>query len=227
MNDKELFDLWENTIKIELTKEIVSNKGIWGIIHNLGHKATAHLINSCNVGDDDVILEIGCGNCNSTKYLADKYIKNYIGLELSWKMLSIAEHAVSRINANLYQMPIHDASVAVAVSIYNLEHLHQLDKALDEVYRVLKDDGRFVFTIPMEDGFLYNTGRNFTTRRYVEKKYNVDYMKIIHEYEHPNTAGEILKKINNKFIIKRRMFLPFLLPSVAINIMGVFQAVKR
>ena len=99
--------------------------------------------------------------------------------------------------------------------------------ALDEVYRVLKDDGRFVFTIPMEDGFLYNTGRNFTTRRYVEKKYNVDYMKIIHEYEHPNTAGEILKKINNKFIIKRRMFLPFLLPSVAINIMGVFQAVKR
>lgn len=228
MEDKQLFELWENKIKVELTSEITSNKlRLWSLFHNIGHRVAARFLEDCHIASDDMILEIGCGNCNFTKFLKKERLRNYVGLDISQEMLALAESGIRRVQADLYSMPFTDGSAKVIVSIYNLEHLHRIDNAIDEIFRVLSDDGTFLFVIPMENGFLYNLGRNLTTRRIVEKRYGIDYMKIIREYEHPNSAEDIVKKIDKRFHIKKKLFWPFFMPSVNLNILGVFLAVKK
>ena len=212
MEDKQLFELWENKIKVELTGDITSNKlKLWSLFHNIGHRAAARFLEDCHIASDDTILEIGCGNCNFTKFLKKEGLGNYVGLEISQEMLALAESEVRRVQADLYSMPFAAGSARVIVSIYNLEHLHRIDDAIDEIFRVISNDGTFLFVVPMENGFLYNLGRNLTTRRIVEKRYGIDYMKIIRKYEHPNSAKDVLEKIEKRFHITRKLFLPFLI----------------
>lgn len=228
MDDRELFDLWENKIKIELTAEIVSSKrSIWSITHNYGHKQAASFLNGCDIDENDMILEVGCGSCHFADYIDSKNKRCYVGLDISERMLALAHRGLTRIRADLYAMPLVSESARIVISIYNLEHLHRLTEAIEEIDRVLHRRGIFIFVIPMEDGILYNFGRNHTSRRYVEKKYGVDYMKIIRKYEHPNTAVQIIERVKERFQITQKRFWPCLLPSVNLNIFGVFKAVKK
>lgn len=132
MEDKQLFELWENKIKVELTGEITSNKlRLWSLFHNIGHRAAARFLEDCHIASDDMILEIGCGNCNFTKFLKKERLRNYVGLDISQEMLALAESETRRVQADLYSMPFAAGSAGVIISIYNLEHLHRLDDAID------------------------------------------------------------------------------------------------
>jgi ubiquinone/menaquinone biosynthesis C-methylase UbiE len=228
MDDKELFDLWDKKIKIELTRDITTSKrSVWSAFHNLGHRIAAIMLNGSQIMPNDVVLELGCGSCNFTHFMRQEQLPNYIGLDISYEMLKIEDSDVKRIQGDLYDLPVNSDSIAFVVSIYNLEHLHRLGEALDEIHRVLREDGTFVLVIPMEDGVLYNLGRNMTSRRTVEKKYQIDYMKIIREHEHPNTAVDILEALRERFSIRKSVYLPFLLPSVNLNILAAFRVKKN
>ena len=227
--DKELFELWENKIKIELTQDIDSKKiRLWSIFHHSGHRVVARFIKSkCNITPKDTILEIGCGTCIFTKFLDKALQRNYVGLDISPRSLCKADSGIKRIQGDIYKLPFADGAIKYIVSVYNFEHLHHLDKALMEVMRVMDNNGVLVFAIPMEDGFLYNLGRNLTSRRLVEKRYGVDYMKIIRKYEHPNTAFEVINKIEKRFAITDWLYLPFFIPSVNVNLLAVYKAVRK
>ncbi len=227
--DKELFELWENKIKIELTQDIDSKKiRLWSIFHHSGHRVVARFVKSkCNITPDDTILEIGCGTCIFTKFLDKSLQRNYIGLDISPKSLRMADSDIKRIQGDVYKLPFADGTIKYIVSVYNLEHFHRLDEALMEVIRVMDNDGALIFAIPMEDGFLYNLGRNLTSRRLVEKRYGVDYMKIIREYEHPNTARTVINKVAEYFTITDKLYLPFFIPSINMNLLAVYKVIKK
>lgn len=229
MDDKELFELWENKIKVDLIRDIDSKKNrLWSIYEHSGHRVVSQFIRSkCNIKPDDTILEIGCGTCIFTKFLDKSLHKNYIGLDMSYERLRMSDSKIMKIQGDIYKLPFADGAIKYIVSVYNFEHLFNLDEALIEIMRVMDKDGTMIFAIPMEDGFLYNLGRNLTSRRLVEKRYGVDYMKIIREYEHPNTAFKVISKIKEKFTIKNRLYLPFIVPSVNINLLAVYKTVKK
>ena len=227
--DKELFELWENKIRIEVYRDIASNKiPLWSMFHFLGHKTVAWFIkNKCKIAPNDKIFEPGCGICYFPQFLDKSLQKHYIGLDISKKVLDVGGSDIKKIQGDIYRLPLADGAIKYIVSVYNFEHLHRLDEALLEIIRVMDNDGALIFAIPMEDGFLYNLGRNLTSRRLVERRYGVDYMKIIREYEHPNTALKVINEIRERFTITDRLYLPFLIPSININLLAVYKAIKK
>lgn len=228
MNDKELFEFWENKIKPELTVEIVSNKkGIWSLTHNFGHKIAGKFLKEFNCNGNKLIVEIGCGQCNFVGYLKNIKPWNYLGIDISKKMLDLAKPGISRIQSDIYTLPFLNNRVDVVVSIYSLEHLHELERGLDEVHRILNDNGIFIFAIPMEGGCLYNLGRRLTSKKMVERKYHVDYLKIIREYEHPNSVFKILTSITKKFKMLQKRYYPLFIPSANINLFAIYKVKKR
>ncbi len=85
------------------------------------------------------VLEIGCGSAELSKY-----IKNYIGLDISSKTSKF-------IIGDAQKLPIKDNSVDLILLLDLLEHTD--DKVvIEEVYRVLKPDGYVIITVP---GFMF------------------------------------------------------------------------
>lgn len=229
MEDKELFELWENKIKVEINHSVVlKGLSIWSILHDFGHRSALWFIKKhCKIKQDDTILEIGCGSCRFIRLMDKSLLTNYIGLDISRNALKIDNSDIKKIQGDVYRLPFRGNSFKYIISIYNFEHLHKLDDALTEIIRVMDDNGTLIFAIPMEGGLIYNVGRHLTSKRIIEKKYGVDYIKIVKEYEHPNTADKVLNEINNKISIVSKEYLPFFIPSVNVNFMAIFKAVKK
>jgi SAM-dependent methyltransferase len=94
------------------------------------------------------------------------------------------------------------------VAIHVLEHLPDLPAALAEIHRVLKNDGILSVVIPCEGSFATKTARNFSSRRFFEKKYKTSYDWLI-ESEHINLPDEIIEELDNFFAIKHFEYYPF------------------
>ena len=103
--------------------------------------------------------------------------------------------------------PGKDDSFDRVLAIHLLEHLYNLPVALDEVARVLRPGGVFSVVIPCEGGRLYSLGRQFTTKRIFEKRYQVPYEWMIRQ-DHCNSAREVLSELASRFRVRRRSFFP-------------------
>jgi ubiquinone/menaquinone biosynthesis C-methylase UbiE len=102
-----------------------------------------------------------------------------------------------------------------------LEHLSDLTKALSEIRRVLKKEGGLIVLIPTEN-FIYRLGRAITVKKYMEKKFNIDYDKLVKE-EHVNECGYVMKELKKHFTINKIVGVPFLIPLISINIFMVIR----
>jgi SAM-dependent methyltransferase len=97
-----------------------------------------------------VILDIGCGQ---------KKALNSIGVDL--KKTKVAD-----IIADVCHLPFKDESVDEVLSFQVLEHVDNLVKAMEELYRVLKIGGKVKISVPHVkglDAFRDPTHRNFFT----------------------------------------------------------------
>lgn len=175
------------------------------------------------------VIEIGCGHGHHLLYGEQDY-KNYIGLDIEYKYTTTLQSRyenVSVVNGDAYQLPLADNSADAVLSIYNLEHLKQLNAGLKEIYRVLKPEGELLIGLPAEGGFSYNLGRNLTSKPYMEKKYGIDYDAVVH-YEHCNTFDDIVKCLKRNYEIINRRYIPFpFLPSVHCNVIICLRAKKK
>lgn len=102
------------------------------------------------------ILDLGCGDGYFTHLLfKDKKLTVEAGIDISEKMI----HRARKLNektgtyktlavANACNLPYKDNSFSTIFSNCAIEHIRDLEKVLSEVYRVLKDNGRFIFTVP-------------------------------------------------------------------------------
>lgn len=114
-------------------------------------------------------------------------------------------------------LPYPDGHFDRVVAIHVLEHLPNLPAALDQVRRVLRDDGRFVVVIPCDPGALYRVARWISAERMFRKRYRQSYDWYIRQ-DHVNTPGEIVEELAARFVTEKRSFFPFLLPFVNLNL---------
>jgi len=99
----------------------------------------------------DVILEIGCGTGRITIPLAKK-CKQLIGVDFSEKMLAIARKKSAgldniefrRLDASK-RLPFKNASFHKVVCPLAINHIYGIISLFEEVHRVLKSKGIFVF----------------------------------------------------------------------------------
>lgn len=211
---------WDNEKKDELFKYIYS--GFTGWLQNLGHKKIyewQELIKSSNQ------LEIGIGQAHHIR-INGKVPNKYYGLDLNFHNSEINKEnfKIKMICGNATSLPFKKSSIDQILAIYLLEHLKDLKGCIKEVRRVLKSNGKFLIALPSEGGFLYKVGRYFTTKRYMERKFDIDYDEII-KNSHINNYPEIQKELLDEFNFEKISFLPFsFLPSYDLNAFVCIQA---
>jgi len=94
------------------------------------------------------ILEVGCGNGVTLKYIAQTYIPEKIigidpGLESWYNIRENKESNWEIRNGDAEKMDFDDNSFDVVYSIATFEHIEDVSKALLEIKRVLKPYGKF------------------------------------------------------------------------------------
>jgi SAM-dependent methyltransferase len=169
----------------------------------------------------DVTLDVGSG----------------LGTQLEWEDLDDQEYHVLDVRQDMLDglvekfpsakptladpqkdtLPFEDKKFTRINAIHVLEHMPNLPKALDELGRVLADDGRLVVVIPCEQGLLHRFARQISARPLFEKRYGTSYDWFI-ATEHCNVPWEIEHELRKRFKVGRRTFFPFFVPSVNGNI---------
>lgn len=115
------------------------------------------------------------------------------------------------------RLPFDDGHFDRVVAIHVLEHLPDLPRALDEVSRLLADDGRFVAVIPCEGGAVYSLARRVSAQRLFEREFGMSYDWFVRS-EHVNVPWEILSELRKRFSIEDSRYFPFRIPSVELNL---------
>jgi len=190
--------------------------GLPGRLQMSGHRVIARWTRAYA---DRVVLEIGCGHGHHLHHAELKY-RQYIGLDADNTFLRTLRGRFPEtrvVNGDAYALPLRDHAVDCVLSVYCFEHLRQLSSCLAEVKRVLKRDGELLIGLPAEGGTAYGIGRKLTSKRYMERKYGIDYEAIV-QWEHWNSYRQVEELVARQFRIVETCFLPFRwLPSVHLN----------
>lgn len=94
------------------------------------------------------ILDIGCGPRGSLEW-ADMAAER-VGLDPlveSYRELGIDQHKMRYVNAPSEQIPFEDGHFDVILSLNSLDHVDDLDKTIQEIIRVLAENGCFCLMV--------------------------------------------------------------------------------
>ncbi|MBI9082309.1 MAG: methyltransferase domain-containing protein [Desulfobacterales bacterium] len=102
------------------------------------------------MGDRQPVWDFGCGPGQTAKFLKDAG-QEISGLDLSEELLDQARRLYPDIpfqKGNLLDLDFENASIAGVVAFYAIVHFtrDQVEKAFQEVFRVLKPNGILLFT---------------------------------------------------------------------------------
>lgn len=99
-----------------------------------------------------MILDLGCGDAKFGVELFEKGCASYLGIEPSTKMLEFAKRNLSNTKGNVEQTTIEAWSYPaerfdLVISRLALHYVENLDEAFRNIYKTLKPNGRFVFSV--------------------------------------------------------------------------------
>lgn len=126
----------------------------------------------------DKVLDVGCGNGFVLNLLAKEHQDHFVGIDLSnsaihsarWRNRRfVKSQTMDFICADVAAMPFADGSFSKAYTINTVYFWDDLDTALMEIWRILKDDGIFINTLYSEKVL----GRHPHTR-FGYKKYSTE-----------------------------------------------------
>lgn len=161
-----------------------------------------------NLVKDKNILDAACGEGYGSYYLS-KFAKSVIGIDLDEETVIRANEKYSDANnlsfmqgdiGRLYKIP--DNSIDVVISFETIEHVPEETqyKFLEEIKRVLVDDGILVMSTPNKK--LYSDERNYRNEFHIKEFYKDEFynflsskFKFVTEYEQYN---EIVSVIDSK-----------------------------
>ncbi|APM38875.1 bifunctional demethylmenaquinone methyltransferase/2-methoxy-6-polyprenyl-1,4-benzoquinol methylase UbiE [Clostridium kluyveri] len=112
-------------------------------------------IRLCNINKNDKILDVCCGTGKMIEYACKAVGKNteVIGLDFNEQMLSVGniklnqsikDYKFKLIKGDILKLPFEDSSFDCVTVAFGLRNAKNRLKALCEIYRVLKWDGRLV-----------------------------------------------------------------------------------
>lgn len=126
------------SIKYDLVNSIIS----FGMDNKWRKKA----INIAKIKENNKCLDLCCGTGKISKLIKYPNIELY-GIDISENMISIAKKEIK--NATFFlgdatKLPFNNEYFDVVITGWGLRNINNLEKAIDEIYRVLKNGGRFV-----------------------------------------------------------------------------------
>ena len=173
--------------------------------------ATKEFLDNININSS--VLDIGCGNGRNLFYRKDI---NITGLELSEELCTIVRNRGGKVKCgNMIDLPFPDNSFdyIICVAVYHhLDNDANRTKALKEMYRILKPDGKvFIQVWAMEQPI--SSRRKFLKRDTLVPWRNKDgtiMLRYYHIYPKGELENEIINLSNNginfKFEIDKIMY---------------------
>ncbi|MGB3341637.1 MAG: class I SAM-dependent methyltransferase [bacterium] len=109
------------------------------------------LFNRIDLHNTTQVLEIGCGVGIVSAHLTNRYNMNVVGIDLDSEQIAIAkmynnesEH-LKFIEADSTKLPFRNQEFDMVLSLYVMHHIGNWEKTLEEINRVLKPNGYFIF----------------------------------------------------------------------------------
>lgn len=122
----------------------------------------------------DKVIDVGCGNGHIINNIKTKY---RVAVDISSYQLNNVNSDVIKVRCNVEKIPIqHSFNVVICTDVF--EHVKKPDKLVDEIYRLLRVDGRLLFAIPWKQDLSV-----YETKEYKEKygKYKYVHLRRIDE----------------------------------------------
>lgn len=96
------------------------------------------------------ILDIGCRSGMMSGLFQFEGFKNLYGVDVSHKALKTVNSEVKVFLCDAHSLCFSDESFNVVTAAHVVEHCERPQKVVDEVYRVLKDNGLIFIEVPLE-----------------------------------------------------------------------------
>jgi len=101
---------------------------------------------SKHVPTNSLLLDVGCWDGSFSQFL--RGVK-YVGVDINRQALELAKQkGLDVIMASCDHLPFKDEAFDACSMIEVIEHLYSPEKTIREVYRILKDDGKFLLATP-------------------------------------------------------------------------------
>ena len=117
-----------------------------------------------NIKENDLVLEIGCGQGDLTKKLSERYKKivafdiSSVGVKKARKRLSINYNLNCEfLVADATKLPFDSNQFDVVILSEVLEHVLDQERCIQEIYRVIKPNGSLMLTTPNSGGIHHDT----------------------------------------------------------------------
>ncbi len=133
-----------------------------------------------------IVLDAACGEGYGSDILA-RYAKKVIGIDLDNETINRAKVKYkNRDNltfqqGNIEKLEIEDCSIDVVISFETIEHVSEdiQKNFLNEIDRVLKDDGIMVMSTPNKR--VYSDLHNYNNEFHIKEFYYKDFLEFLHE----------------------------------------------
>jgi len=96
---------------------------------------------------DDFVLDNGCGNGSFGEFFKG----NVIGVDMSEEMLKFAKKRMKVKKGSSEKLPFKDSMFDIVLCKSVLHHLKNPKKAVDEMHRVLKKNGKIIISEPISN----------------------------------------------------------------------------
>jgi len=116
-----------------------------------GIEHVERLLPYVNLKENQNYLEVGCGNGVVSKHIAKKYRLNITGTDVDPEMVRFAQENIYDLSnirfleADATDLPFQDNDFDIVLSFGVMHHIGDWEKALEEISRVLKPQGFFIF----------------------------------------------------------------------------------
>jgi SAM-dependent methyltransferase len=210
---------WQESASSVYDNVYYETNGLVAHVNNSGHR----LLEDAYGTDVEFpsVLEVGAGTGRHLHYVRHRF-RTYVATDLSQPMLDIAKRqfgdrpGVTFQIADATRLDFADNTFDRLISVYNLEHLPEPHRVLDEWKRVVRPGGTVSIAIPAEGGIPWNLGRYLTTRRYM-KRFGLDLDYIIAR-EHINACYRLVSLIRHAFSDIDQVWYPMRVPTPHLNL---------
>ena len=139
-----------------------------------------------NLVNGKIVLDAACGSGYGSKLLSDSAAKVY-GLDLSYEAIEYAKdryqnEKIEYLQGSVEALPFENASVDIVISFETIEHVdgQTQRKFLQEIHRVLKEDGILIMSSPNKK--LFTDDRQLITTFHVKEFYEKEFLLVLKEY---------------------------------------------
>ncbi len=129
--------------------DFLSKFGVGGA-HPGGINLTKEILKNEEINKTSRILDVGCGTGQTAAYLAAQYGAKVMGLDINPLMVEKAKNRMRQyqlpveiIQGSIENFPVKDGKFDLIISESVLAFVNQ-PKALNEIFRLLKNGGRFI-----------------------------------------------------------------------------------